>query len=61
LLDALSAEILKALEELPSDVPTLVARVVARLGPGPTPEIEGHVRTAIERFREVGLIEEAPA
>jgi len=42
-------------------VPSLVARVVARLGPGPVPEIEGHVRAAIERFREIGLIEEIHA
>jgi len=35
--------------------------VVARLGPGSAPEVEGHVRAAIERFREIGLIEEAPA
>jgi hypothetical protein len=57
----LSAEILKALEEFPADVSSLVARVGARLGPGPVPDIEGHVRAAIERFREIGLIEEVPA
>jgi hypothetical protein len=42
-------------------VPALIARVAARLGPGPAPEIEGHVHAVIERFREIGLIEEFPA
>jgi hypothetical protein len=42
-------------------VPSLIARVGARLGPDPAPEIEGHVRAAIERFREIGLIEAVPA
>jgi PqqD family protein of HPr-rel-A system len=61
LLDALSAEVLRALEEFPADVPSLIARVAAGLGPGPLPDIEGHVRAAIERFREIGLVEEAAA
>ena len=42
-------------------MPSLIARVGARLGPDPAPEIEGHVRAAIERFREIGLIEAVPA
>jgi hypothetical protein len=35
--------------------------LIARLGSGPAPDIVRHVHAAIERFREIGLIEEAPA
>ena len=61
LLDALAAEVLKTLEEFPADVPGLIARVGARLGGDAPLEIEGHVRATIERFREIGLVEEAAA
>jgi PqqD family protein of HPr-rel-A system len=60
LLDALAAAVLKALEEFPADVPTLIARVAARVGPESAAEVEGHVRATIERFREIGLVEELP-
>ena len=42
-------------------MPSLIARVIARVGSGAASEIEHHVRAVIERFREIGLIEEAAA
>jgi PqqD family protein of HPr-rel-A system len=56
LLDPLAAEVLKALEEAPGDVPALIARV-GRLGIERDPEIERHVRATIQRFLEAGLAE----
>jgi PqqD family protein of HPr-rel-A system len=57
LLDALAAEVLKALEDAPGDVPTLIARVAGRLRIEPDPEIERHIRATMQRFREAGLAE----
>jgi PqqD family protein of HPr-rel-A system len=53
LLDPLAAEVLKALEEHPADVPALLTR----LGFAQDTEIEGHVRATLERFRDIGLVE----
>lgn len=59
LLDPLAAELLKALEESPADLPTLIARLTARLGLEPDVEIADHARATMGRFRELGLVEEA--
>jgi hypothetical protein len=55
LLDPLAAEVLKALEERPADVPALLVR----LGFLEDREIEGHLRATLERFRDIGLVEPA--
>ncbi|HKZ08189.1 MAG TPA: HPr-rel-A system PqqD family peptide chaperone [Methylomirabilota bacterium] len=55
LLDPLAAEVLKALEEQPADVPALLAR----LGFVDDREIEAHLRATLERFRDIGLAEPA--
>jgi PqqD family protein of HPr-rel-A system len=59
LLDPLAAELLKALAESPADLPTLIARLTARLGLEPDAEIADHARVTMNRFRELGLVERA--
>jgi PqqD family protein of HPr-rel-A system len=59
LLDFLTAEVLKVLEQSRGDVPALVGRVAARLDLDPDADLERRIREAIERFREAGLVEPA--
>ena len=57
LLDFLTAEVLKVLEQSRGPVPALVGRVAARLDLDPDADLERRIREAMERFREAGLVE----
>ena len=57
LLDFLTAEVLKVLEQSRGAVPALVGRVAARLDLDPDADLERRIREAVERFREAGLVE----
>jgi len=57
LLDFLTAEVLKALEQSRGAVPALIERVAARLDLDPDADLERRIREVVERFREAGLVE----
>ncbi len=59
LLDPLAAEVLKALEESPGEVPGLARRVVARLDLARDTDLHERVRELVERFVVAGLVERA--
>jgi PqqD family protein of HPr-rel-A system len=57
LLDLVTAEVLKVLEQSPGALPALIERVAARLDVDPDADLERRIREAIETFREAGLVE----
>jgi PqqD family protein of HPr-rel-A system len=57
LLDFLTAEVLKALEQARGAVPALVGRVATRLDLDADADLERRIREVVERFREAGLVE----
>lgn len=60
LLDLLSGEVLKVLQQSPGVEQVLIERVVARLGLVLDVHLQCRVREAIEKFRYVGLVERTP-
>lgn len=57
LLDPLSAEVLKVLEESPGELSGLARRVVSRLEVAPDSDLTPRVRELVERFVAAGLVE----
>jgi PqqD family protein of HPr-rel-A system len=58
LLDVLSGEVLKVLEQSPGFEQVLTERVAARLGLVLDVHLQRRVREAIEKFRDAGLVEQ---
>ncbi len=59
LLDMVSGEILKCLEDQASDIAGLVSKSAARLSLEPGPELSKHVSDLLLKLCDVGLIEPA--
>jgi len=57
LLDLMTAEVLRALEQSPGAESALIERVAVRLDIDPDAALERRIREAIQKFREAGLVQ----